>query len=220
MSALSNRADAYLSTPRLSGASLAVVVALHGAVLFALFSMQVVRIPPELSTLMVRVIQPEPPPKVQPPKPKPPSKQPVPPQPRPQQPEEPPPLPQIVAAASPAPSSAGVAPPPREIPPPAPPAPPPPAPLVEPRFDADYLDNPAPVYPAMSRRMEETGKTVLRVYVEPSGKPSQVQIKSSSGSPRLDQAAQDAVWRWKFVPARRGAEAVAAWVLVPIVFNL
>ena len=39
-------------------------------------------------------------------------------------------------------------------------------------------------------------------------------------SPRLDNAAQDAVWRWKFVPARRGDEAVSAWVLVPITFNL
>ena len=37
---------------------------------------------------------------------------------------------------------------------------------------------------------------------------------------RLDRAAEDAVARWRFVPARRGESAVEAWVLVPIVFKL
>jgi protein TonB len=92
--------------------------------------------------------------------------------------------------------------------------------VSDPRFDAAYLDNPAPVYPALSRRMSEEGRVLLRVYVEAGGRPSQVQIKTSSGSPRLDRAAGQAVSRWKFIPARRGAEAVGAWVLVPIVFNL
>lgn len=95
----------------------------------------------------------------------------------------------------------------------------PPAPSA-PRFDADYLQNPAPAYPSLSRRLGEEGKVVLRVFVDPSRRPSQVEIKTSSASERLDQAAQDAVRRWKFTPARRGDEAVAAWVLVPIVFNL
>lgn len=61
---------------------------------------------------------------------------------------------------------------------------------------------------------------LLRVFVEPGGTAGQVEIKASSGSPRLDQAAIDAVRRWQFVPARRGEEAVGAWVLVPILFNL
>jgi protein TonB len=56
--------------------------------------------------------------------------------------------------------------------------------------------------------------------VEPNGRPAQIELKSSSGSPRLDQAGQDAVWRWKFVPAKRGDEAISAWVLVPITFTL
>lgn len=89
-----------------------------------------------------------------------------------------------------------------------------------PRFDADYLDNPPPAYPAVSRRMGEEGKVVLRVFVEPSGRPGQIQIHTGSGSARLDQAAQESVARWKFVPAHRGAEPVGAWVLVPIQFSL
>lgn len=92
--------------------------------------------------------------------------------------------------------------------------------FVEPRFDAAYLHNPAPQYPALSRRMGEEGKVQLRVFVETTGRPSQVQLKTSSGSARLDIAAQDAVRRWKFTPARRGETTVAAWVVVPIVFNL
>lgn len=89
-----------------------------------------------------------------------------------------------------------------------------------PRFDADYLNNPAPPYPPLSRRAGEQGTVLLRVFVASSGQPTQVDIKTSSGSPRLDQAAQEAVWRWKFVPARRGDEAVGAWVNVPVVFSL
>lgn len=89
-----------------------------------------------------------------------------------------------------------------------------------PRFDADYLDNPPPAYPALARRTGEEGKVVLRVFVEASGRPGQVQIHASSGSARLDQAAQESVARWTFVPAQRGGEPVGAWVLVPIQFSL
>lgn len=95
-----------------------------------------------------------------------------------------------------------------------------PAPVTAARFDADYLRNPAPAYPALSRRLGEEGKLVLRVFVTPEGRTGQIELKTSSGSPRLDQAAQDAVARWKFVPARRGDEVIGAWVLIPIIFNL
>lgn len=95
-----------------------------------------------------------------------------------------------------------------------------PVPVVPARFDADYLQNPAPVYPPMAKRMGEQGKVLLRAHVLPSGMPDAVEVKQSSGSPRLDQAAVEAVRRWRFVPARQGEEAVASWVLIPIVFNL
>lgn len=95
-----------------------------------------------------------------------------------------------------------------------------PASVVPPRFDADYLDNPAPQYPALSRRIGEQGKVTLRVFVEPSGMPTQLEVRTSSGSQRLDAAAIDAVRRWKFAPARQGDKVVAAWVLVPISFSL
>ena len=95
-----------------------------------------------------------------------------------------------------------------------------PAVITAARFDADYLQNPAPAYPALSRRLREEGKVMLRVFVETSGRPSQIEIKSSSGSPRLDQSAQEAVSRWKFIPARQGQDVIGAWVLVPIIYKL
>lgn len=107
------------------------------------------------------------------------------------------------------------------------PAPVPTAPAVPvaaapsvPRFDADYLNNPAPAYPPLSRRLHEEGKVVLRVFVEASGAAGTVEIRTSSGFERLDKSAVTAVSRWKFVPAKQGVEAVGAWVLVPIIFSL
>ena len=99
-----------------------------------------------------------------------------------------------------------------------------PAPAAEPvsqaRFDADYLKNPAPAYPPLSRRMGEEGKVILRVLVNPQGTADSVDIKTSSGSLRLDEAAQKTVRNWKFIPAKRGDTAVQSWVLVPIIFKL
>lgn len=91
---------------------------------------------------------------------------------------------------------------------------------AEARFDAEYLRNPAPPYPAISRRMGEEGKVVLRVLVTPEGTAGNLEIRTSSGSPRLDESASRTVRQWKFVPARRGDSTVQSWVLVPVVFKL
>jgi protein TonB len=102
---------------------------------------------------------------------------------------------------------------------PAPPAPAPP-PMTPPRFDADYLRNPAPEYPAFSKRRGEEGRVLLRVKVGTDGSPRAVEIQTTSGFERLDTVARDTVTRWKFVPARVGDIAVEAWVIVPISFRL
>lgn len=94
------------------------------------------------------------------------------------------------------------------------------APASAPRFDAAYLNNPAPAYPAVSRRLGEEGRVLLAVQVDADGAPRQVRIARSSGYPRLDSAAQAAVEKWRFVPARQGEHSVAASVNVPIHFRL
>lgn len=104
---------------------------------------------------------------------------------------------------------------------PAPEPPPAAEPIYNPpRFSAAYLSNPPPAYPRLSRRMGEQGKVLLRVLVSDDGSSKKVEIESSSGSSRLDQAASEAVANWRFVPAKRGEQAIAAWVVVPIVFSL
>ncbi|MEY4083297.1 MAG: hypothetical protein RL483_666 [Pseudomonadota bacterium] len=92
--------------------------------------------------------------------------------------------------------------------------------VIQPKFDADYLNNPKPGYPSISRRLGEEGVVMLRVYVSAQGTPDQIQLLKSSGFARLDQAAQEAVGRWRFVPARQGKIATAAWVQVPVSFQL
>ena len=90
----------------------------------------------------------------------------------------------------------------------------------KPQFDAAYLNNPRPAYPSMSRRLGEEGRVEVEVQVQADGTPSKVSLKRSSGYSRLDEAALDAIKRWKFVPAKRAGEAVAASVIVPMPFVL
>ncbi|MGH8742241.1 MAG: energy transducer TonB, partial [Burkholderiales bacterium] len=92
--------------------------------------------------------------------------------------------------------------------------------VTPPIFTADYLENPPPAYPAASRRLGEEGRVVLRVLVNAAGGTDEVQIRTSSGHARLDDAARETVRRWRFVPAKRGEQPVPAWVLIPISFRL
>lgn len=162
--------------------------------------------------LMVRLVE------VQPPKAETPTP-PVPPKPRKVRPAPPPPI--IAAAPKVEAPPVAFSVPPQPPPPPAVEAVPPPMPVVTAaRFDADYLSNPKPAYPLASRRLGEEGKVVLRVHVSAAGAPMRIEIKHSCGFARLDKAAKSAVERWRFVPARRGDEAIESWVAVPIVFSL
>ena len=88
-----------------------------------------------------------------------------------------------------------------------------------PRLDPAYLHNPAPLYPALSKRNRETGTVLLLVNVSPEGDATSVTLHKSSGYDRLDQAANQAVTRWRFVPGMRGQSAISATVIVPISFK-
>lgn len=205
-----------IDTPQRSAALLA-VLALHVGAVVALAQYQPAReAMSQLRTVMVSLITP---PKLEPPqelpKPKPVVKRPV------RKLEPLPPQP-ILAITEPAPAPARFeAPPPTPAPPPAPvAAAPAPVPVIPPNFNADYLNNPAPSYPALSRRMGEEGRVVLRVFVNQQGLPTQVELRTSSGFSRLDSVALETVRQWKFTPARRGEQPIGAWVLVPISFSL
>ena len=94
------------------------------------------------------------------------------------------------------------------------------APITPPLFDAGYLNNPAPGYPNMSRRLREVGVVQLRVRVSAVGVGQDIQFFKSSGYERLDASAWAAVQKWKFQPAKQNGNPVEAWVIVPIEFSL
>lgn len=109
---------------------------------------------------------------------------------------------------------------------PAPPAPTvvetkPAAPRMQlPSSSADYLTNPAPPYPPVSKRLREEGRVLLWVLVSADGRVQKIEIRQSSGYNRLDDIAFETVTRWKFVPGQKNGVAEAMWVEVPITFKL
>lgn len=92
--------------------------------------------------------------------------------------------------------------------------------VIGPSYNAAYLSNPPPNYPAVARRLKLQGTATIRVLVTAEGRPKSVTLETSSGSRILDEAALDAVQHWSFVPARRGRISVSAEVDVPVRFHL
>ena len=83
-----------------------------------------------------------------------------------------------------------------------------------------YAFNPKPEYPPTARRDGQEGKTLLLVEVLPNGHAGRIKIEKSSGYKILDEAAIEAVKKWRFTPAKRGRGPVTAWARVPIDFSL
>jgi protein TonB len=94
------------------------------------------------------------------------------------------------------------------------------APFTEANFNANYGSNPKPKYPgiATSRGWEGTVRLLVKVSIE--GDSEEVTVQRSSGHDVLDEAAIEAVEKWKFIPAKRGDMPVSSSVIVPINFVL
>lgn len=75
-------------------------------------------------------------------------------------------------------------------------------------------------YPAAARRQGEEGTAVAMITVGAQASALSWRLHQSSGFPRLDAAMDCVIRRLEFVPARRDGRAVAAEVLLPIVFRL
>lgn len=78
----------------------------------------------------------------------------------------------------------------------------------------------APAYPAISRRMGEEGKLVLRVELDENGRIDDAKVINSSGYERLDEAALAAVKNWQCNPSLRNGQPVRAVALQPFNFVL
>ncbi|HET7611291.1 MAG TPA: energy transducer TonB [Rhodanobacteraceae bacterium] len=91
--------------------------------------------------------------------------------------------------------------------------------------DADatiaYETATAPSYPIAALRAGIQGTVLLKVLVDPRGRPIQVVVEHGSGSRILDDAARRHVLAaWRFHPAVRDGHAIEAWALVPVHFEL
>ena len=82
------------------------------------------------------------------------------------------------------------------------------------------LRNPEPRYPSEARRRGWQGTTLLLVRVGLDGSCRDARVVDSSGHPRLDESALDAVRRWTFSPALRDGHPVEAEIEVPVHFVL
>lgn len=205
--------------PAQRAASIAVVVAAHAGLGWALLQIDAVRsaVQDALPIFVSQVVEdkPELPP-------------PPPPPPRPRIVREPPPLLTTAPAPIPEPAPFVAPPPPREPAPQvetpvvvaAPPAPPAPAPTPVLINDVAYARPPVVTYPSVSRRLNEAGVVVVRVLIDRNGGAAQVRVHKSSGHDRLDEAALDAVRGALFRPYTENGVPAPAYALIPIRFEL
>jgi periplasmic protein TonB len=214
-------------TPWQRRAMIAGIVAAHAGGVWALLQIDAVRAAVfETAPIFVDLIAPPPPP-VPPAPPPPPAPQPI-------LKKPPPPKPVIAAVPSPAPAPFVVpAPPPPEpveetpapvvaVAPPAPPTPPPPAPppKIIPASAVQYLEPLLPVYPRLSIRQQETGRVLVRVFIDEEGRPRDVRISQSSNFARLDDAAVSAVQKVRFKPYTENGRPASGWATIPVDFSL
>ena len=229
--------------PRVIAASVA-VVAIHAALLAVVLTMR--NEPPPLAivskTITAELISPAPPQPLAAPvaiqsTPVPPPPKPVPPKPQP----KPKPViqPYVKSAPTPLPETTAPSPVAAAAPEPAPaPAPPAPPVAAAPAAAAPAIGRPTmelnapkdvahlecniavPDYPAMSRRRGESGTALVKFVVGLTGKIENIELKKSSGSSRLDDAALDAMRSSACKPYKENGVAIRAAYSQPFVFGL
>ena len=219
-----------LNAEKLTG--IVLVLGIHAAALYGLWSHRLLPSPAETATLFVNFIAPPtqavppvplipPPPKAEPVKMQPPTPRPI---------EQPRQLVAETPAVAPTEPVAPIAPAPPPKPAavieaPAAPAPSAPAAAAAPlslggELSLSCPERTQPAYPAMSRRRGETGTVILLVELDEQGSVAAARIDTSSGFERLDQAALAAVKTWRCQPPRRNGQAVRGIARQPFKFIL
>ena len=101
---------------------------------------------------------------------------------------------------------------------------PPPAPAHVPVRVAPVIDVKKgcsePEYPASSQRLGETGTVVLQFLIGTDGRVKDSKIATSSGHPRLDEAAREALGDCHFVPGTVDGKPEESWAPVRYTFKL
>lgn len=101
------------------------------------------------------------------------------------------------------------------------------APLGEIVFAAADLDDAPravvrtpPIYPYRARQRRLEGTVQVRFLVQRDGTVGEIVIEAADPPGVFEDAVREAVARWRFEPGRLAGEAVAAWVVMPITFNM
>jgi protein TonB len=83
-----------------------------------------------------------------------------------------------------------------------------------------WVRKPVPSYPAMSKKLNESGTVVIAAYFSSNGLSKRAEIAKSSGFERLDRAAADAVLRSQITPISGASEETVRLFNAPISFTL
>lgn len=198
--------------------AIAAILAIHAALLGALIAFDVIplhRVPPPKPLVIELLREVAPPPEVMQAKPiDPPIVAPVP-----IVRTETPPPPQVAVVTTPPPAIATpvvAATAPVAVPSPAPAN----GPVDRPDVLPQTLSRTELRYPIESRRRKEEGTVVLSVLITTGGAVADIKLRASSGFDRLDDAARDSVKRWRFRAAIKDGQAVMAWGVVAIPFQI
>lgn len=79
---------------------------------------------------------------------------------------------------------------------------------------------PFPRYPVASRQMGERGWVTIAALIDQFGHIKSLLVAKSSGYPRLDQAALDAVMQWQCEPMLKDGKPIADVMVEPFTFRL
>lgn len=83
-----------------------------------------------------------------------------------------------------------------------------------------YRSGSKPAYPQTARKAKWEGAVVVRVLVDTDGTVETVAVRAGSGHDVLDEAAVQAVKKWRFYPAKEGDAPVARFHDVRVRFRL
>jgi periplasmic protein TonB len=91
------------------------------------------------------------------------------------------------------------------------------APKINPRRPPGTTDE---FYPPSAKRRGEEGTIVVQLHVLESGKVDQVEVKTSSGFPSLDEGAVGYVKTWQLLPGTRDGKPIATWWSIKVTFKI
>ena len=84
----------------------------------------------------------------------------------------------------------------------------------------DHAHSPKPDYPLVLRDLGISGVVWLRVWVDDTGRPKEIELAKGSGYRLFDEAALSAVQHWRFIPAKSEQQSLASWVVFAVRFEL